>query len=92
MINPFLWLVLELLELYGLAVLIYVVLGLLIYFNIVNAYQPVVRKVNIVLGRAIEPVLKYIREIVPPLGSLDISPMILLLLLKFLQHFIVYYF
>jgi YggT family protein len=90
--NPFLWLIAELINLYSLAVLVYVVLGLGIYFEILNPYQPFVRKVNMVLARAIEPMLKYIREVIPPLGSLDISPAILLLLLEFLQRLLFYYF
>ena len=92
MINPFLWLILTLIDLYSMAVIVWVVLNLLIQFNVVNAYQPLVRKCNEVLARLIEPVLVRIRRYLPAMGGVDLSPLVLLIGLNFLSYALRYYF
>ncbi len=88
---PFIELIGSVIYLYSLSIFIWVALGLLIYFKIVNAYQPLVRKVNETLTRLIEPALRPIRKILPDLGGIDIYPIILLLLLNFLRNSVYYY-
>lgn len=90
--NPFVGLLVSVIELYSIILLVWVVLGILIYFKIVNPWQPLVRKVEYVLSRLVDPVLKPIRRVMPDLGGIDISPVILILLLNFLQNALVYYF
>jgi YggT family protein len=51
----------------------------------VDPYNPVVR----FLVQVTDPILYKIRRILPPMGGLDLSPMILLLALAFLQSFLV---
>ncbi len=89
---PFILLLSNIIELYSIVVIAWAVLGLLISFRIVNAYQPVVRKAEDVLNRLVEPALKPIRRVLPNLGGVDISPIILLLLLNFLKSALFYYF
>ena len=60
----------------------------LIAFNVVNTQNKFVYTVYDVLNRLTEPVLAPIRRFMPNLGGLDISPVILLLALIFLQNFI----
>jgi YggT family protein len=62
-----------------------VIMSWLIAFNIVNAHNPTVRQVRYALHRLTEPVLGPIRRILPDLGGIDISPIILLLVLEFLR-------
>lgn len=64
------------------------ILSWLIAFNVVNTQNRFVYMVYDVLNRLTEPVLAPIRRFIPSLGGLDISPIILLLLLVFLQNFI----
>lgn len=90
--NPVVYLLITLIDLYGWAVIIWAVLGLLIYFRIINAYQPFVRTVNRTLDRLIEPALRPIRRILPPAGGIDVSPIILIVLLNFASYTLVYYF
>lgn len=40
------------------------------------------------LGSIIDPILDPIRRIIPGIGMIDISPIILMLILQFLQNFI----
>lgn len=72
-------------ELYIWAVIIGAVLSWLVAFNIVNTSNQVVYTIGDFLYRITEPALRPIRRFLPNLGGIDISPVILILLLIFLQ-------
>lgn len=61
------------------------ILSWLIAFNVVNTRHPVVRTLVDVLYRLTEPVLGPIRRILPNFGGLDISPVIVILILVFID-------
>ncbi len=92
MSNPFLWLILELLQLYMWAVIIGVILSWLVAFNVVNTSNRFIYMVGDFLHRITEPALKRIRRYIPNLGGLDISPVILIVLIMFAQRFVVWAF
>ena len=91
MVNPLLWLILNLLNLYFYIILASVIISWLIGFNVINGANPYVRQIGYALHRLTEPLLGPIRRVLPDLGGLDISPIILLLGLQFIQYLIVYY-
>lgn len=64
------------------------VLSWLVAFNVVNPYNSVVRSIGDFLYRITEPVLGPIRNILPSLGGLDLSPMVVILLIFFIQRVI----
>lgn len=86
--NPFLWLVLTVLQLYTYVIIAMVIMSWLVAFGIVNRSNPYVRQVGYLLDRLTEPVLRPIRRFLPDLGGIDISPIILLLAIMFLQQLI----
>lgn len=90
-LNPFTQLLVTVIELYTYVLVAWVVLSLLISFNIVNRHQPIVQRINFALFRLTDPVIRPIRKRVPDLGSIDISPIIALLGLQFLRNMILYY-
>ena len=90
MSNPFLWLVLQFLDLYMWAVIIGVVLSWLVAFNIVNTSNRFVYMIGDFTHRATEPALGRIRRYIPNLGGMDVSPVVLILLLIFVQRFILW--
>jgi YggT family protein len=67
------------------------VLSWLIAFNVVNVRNPFVQAVGEFLYRITEPVLRPIRSMLPNLGGLDISPVILILIIILIERLIVYY-
>ncbi|BCB17692.1 MULTISPECIES: YggT family protein [Bosea] len=67
------------------------VLSWLIAFNVINTRNQFVSTVWDALYRVTEPVLRPIRERLPNLGGLDISPIILLLIIYFIQSVIIRY-
>ena len=92
MSNPFLWLVLQFLDLYMWAVIIGVVLSWLVAFNIVNTSNRFVFIVGDFIHRITEPALRPIRRTIPNLGGIDISPVILIILLIFAQRLVIWVF
>ena len=61
------------------------ILSWLVAFGIVNRYNRVVATIGDFLWRITEPLLRPIRRVIPDLGGIDISPVILILLLWFLR-------
>jgi YggT family protein len=91
MINPFIWLVLQLISLYTYVVVAAVIVSWLIAFGVLNTYNRIARSVVTFLDAATEPVFRQIRKIIPPIGGLDLSPLIVLIALQFLSYLISYY-
>jgi YggT family protein len=67
------------------------VLSWLIAFNVVNTRNPAVHMVSDFLYRLTEPLLRPIRSIMPNLGGIDVSPVILILLILLLENVIIRY-
>ena len=86
--NPFLWLIDTLINIYIWLLIAAAVLSWLIAFNVVNARNPIVHNVGEFLYRITEPVLRPIRNMLPNLGGIDISPVILIIGLLFLRQLI----
>jgi YggT family protein len=75
-------------EIYIYLVIAMAILSWLVAFDVLNPRSPVVRTIGQFLWRITEPPLKPIRRILPNLGGIDISPVILILVLYFLQQLI----
>jgi len=58
-------------------------------FNVVNPRNQVVGSIGTFLYKATEPVLRPIRNFLPDLGGIDVSPIIVLLGIYFLRQFII---
>ena len=67
------------------------ILSWLIAFNVVNTRNQFVAAVAEFLYRITEPALRPIRQVLPNLGGLDISPIILILIIMLIQRVISYY-
>ena len=79
------YLVLQILKLYSYVVVANVVISWLIAFNVLNTQNRFVYSVLDFTYRLTEPFLRRIRAFLPNLGAFDISPIILLLLIWFIE-------
>jgi YggT family protein len=79
------YLTLQILKLYSYVVIANVVVSWLIAFNILNTQNRLVYSILELSYRLTDPFLNRIRRFLPNLGSLDISPVILLLLIWFIE-------
>ena len=78
-------LVYELLNIYKYIVIVNVIISWLVAFNVLNTHNRFVYSILELSYKLTEPMLNKIRRFLPNLGSLDISPIILLLLIWFIE-------
>ena len=83
--------ILAILDIYWFIIIATAVLSWLVAFNVINVRNDLVRTVWDTLNRLTEPVLRPIRERLPNMGGVDISPIIVLLIIYFIEQFIAYY-
>ena len=79
------YLVLQILKLYSYVVIANVIISWLIAFNVLNTQNRFIYSILELSYRLTNPILQRIRRFLPNLGSLDISPIILLLLIWFID-------
>ena len=79
------YLALQILKLYSYVVIANVIISWLIAFNVLNTQNRFVYAILELSYRLTDPLLIRIRRFLPNLGSLDISPIILLLLIWFIE-------
>jgi YggT family protein len=79
-------LIYKVLDIYSWIIIISAILSWLVAFGVVNVRHQFMRVVVDFLYRITEPVLRPIRRFLPNLGGIDISPVVALLLIIFLQH------
>ena len=68
--------------------LIMIIMSWLISFNVINTRNDFVAAVWRVINAITEPILKPIRKIIPPMGGLDLSPIVVFVIIFFLQNWI----
>ena len=81
-------LLIEILDLYFYVIIAAVIASWLVGFGIVNSYNPIARTILRVLHALTEPVFGPVRRIIPAIGGLDLSPLVVLLLLSFLRNWL----
>ena len=84
--NPIFFLLVELLEIYKWIVIAAVIVSWLIVFNVINTYNNFVRSLLHLLSALTEPVFRRIRKFLPPMGGLDLSPIIVFVIIITLQY------
>jgi YggT family protein len=83
--NALFWLIDQVIGLYITLVIVQVVLSWLVAFNVINTRNRFVYMVGDFLYRITEPALKPIRRLLPNMGGIDLSPVVLILGLYFLR-------
>ena len=84
-LGPLLSVIYDLLGLYKFLLVVYVILGLLESFNIVNKYNTAVYTVHNFLQSITEPALGPIRRVIQPISGWDLSPLALIFIIYFFQ-------
>ena len=87
-----LYLIDSILSLYMWALILSAVLSWLVTFNVINTSNRFVYMVGDFLYRITEPALRPIRRVIPNLGGIDISPIILILLISLIRNLMREYF
>ena len=90
-VDFFLYIIFQVLQIYKYAVIIYVILSMLISFNIINNNNRIISIVMDFLFKLIEPLLRVIRNVIPNFGAIDVSPVILIIVIEALQYIMTKY-
>ena len=69
----------------------YVILSMLISFNIINTNNRIISIVMDFLFKLIEPLLRVIRNVIPNFGAIDVSPVILIIIIEAFQYIMTKY-
>ncbi|MHB1101956.1 MAG: YggT family protein [Devosia sp.] len=68
--------------------LIMIIMSWLISFNVINTRNQFVAGLWRIVNAVTEPILRPIRRVIPPVGGLDLSPIVVFVIIFFLQNFI----
>ena len=81
----------ELLRIYGFFIIVYVLMNILISFEVINNNNRLIRIIMDFFYKIIEPILNKFRNFIPNFGNIDITPIILLIIIKTIQFSILKY-
>jgi YggT family protein len=84
-LGPLIQILISALNIYVWMVIASAILSWLVHFGVLNTRNQVVSMIGEFLWRVTEPALRPIRRFMPNLGGIDISPIILILIIYFLQ-------
>ncbi len=90
-IDFFMYIIYQILNLYKYSVIVYVIISMLISFNVININNQFISMIMNFLFKLIEPSLRIIRRIIPNFGSIDITPVILIILIESILYIITKY-
>jgi len=82
------WLIANVIDIYSWIVIASAIMSWLVAFGVVNVRNQFIRVVVDMLFKVTEPVLRPIRRMLPNLGGVDISPVIVLLGLFFIREYV----
>src|SRR5476649_1346087 len=86
MMNPIAELLIQILEFYKWVVILAVIVSWLTAFNVINVHNNFVRTMLRILLAVTEPVFRPVRRVLPPIGGLDLSPIVVFVIIWFLQY------
>jgi YggT family protein len=86
MLAPFFEALYYLLDAVWWLIIISVVASWLVAFGVVNTRNPTVYRILDLLNRVTEPLYRPFRRIIPPMGGLDLAPMILIVVIYIVQR------
>lgn len=76
-------------NIYILIIIIQVALSWLIAFNVVNEDNEQAKNLGALLKKATDPVYVPLRKYVPPIGGIDLTPLIVIIALQLIEHFVI---
>ena len=89
--NSLLLLIIQIINLYQLVLIIYIIATCLINFNIINTSNRLVYSVMEAMYKLCEPSLRLVRKYIPNFGTIDISPIVVYLGLWFIKSLLIEY-
>lgn len=76
------------LSFFGFALFVYMIMSWLIAFNVINTRNPTVYRISAILDMITAPILEPFRRLIPPMGGLDLSFLVAILVIKGMQYYL----
>ena len=89
--NSLLYLIIQIINLFEFVLIVYIILTLLVNFNIVKTGNRFVYSIMDFLYRLCEPSLNFVRRYLPSFGGIDLSPIVIFLGLWFIKSLLIEY-
>ena len=86
-----LFLIIQIIDLYQLVLIIYVIATWLVGFRIINTTNAFVYSILNALYKICEPSMRIVKKFIPTFGNIDISPIIVFIALEFIKRVIIEY-
>ena len=86
--DTIIYLLIKLLDIYLWMIIATVIISWLVVFNVLNTRNKWVYKFCDLLNRATDPVVLQLRRFIPPVGGIDLTPMVLIFGIYLLQGFL----
>lgn len=87
-LTPIFWVIDQLLGLFIIIVIIRIALSWLVAFQVINTRNNFVRMVNDITYRLTEPVMAPFRRVIPAVGGLDLSPILVFLAIYVIRMYL----
>ena len=89
--NSLLFLIIQIIDLYKIVLIIYVVATWLVGFGVINTRNAFVYSILTALYNVCEPSMRIVKKFIPTFGNIDISPIIVFIALEFIKRLIIEY-
>lgn len=90
--HPIVYLLYQALNLLSFFLIVWIIISWLVSFRVLNTSNRFVYMVHDTMNKLFEPMLRPIRKLMPDLGTIDLSPIVLFLAIEFTQYCLLYYF
>jgi YggT family protein len=85
---PIFWAIDQVLTLFLIVLFVRIILSWLFAFQVINPRHPLAWQVNHFATRITEPVMRPIQRALPPMGGIDLSPFVILIVIYVLQMYL----
>ena len=89
--NSLLFLIIQIIDLYKIVLIFYVIATWLVGFGIINTRNAFVYSILTALYKVCEPSMRIVKKFIPTFGNIDISPIIVFIALEFIKRLIIEY-
>ena len=89
--NSLLFLIIQIIDLYKIVLIFYVIATWLVGFGIINTRNAFVYSILTALYKVCEPSMRIVKKFIPTFGNIDISPIIVFKALEFFKRLIIEY-
>lgn len=85
---PIFWAIDQILTLFLIVMVVRIVLSWLLAFQVVNPRNQFVWQVNRTAQALTDPVMRPVQRVIPPMGGMDVSPIVIFLLIYVIQMYL----